>query len=132
MASSGDDGCVRLWQANYLGVWLPISVIAPDGSHSSALPPPGANEVNSKAAVCSLMTQLPMGLRAPVNDVRMKMASHGDSEQSKKRVLSLCFRLVWLGMHLFVPLSCASSRLDVPQFRQPGFVKPDGQPTMWR
>ncbi|KAA0197347.1 Nucleoporin seh1, partial [Fasciolopsis buskii] len=83
LASSGDDGCVRLWQANYLGVWLPISVIAPDGSHSSALPPPGANEVNSKAAVCSLMTQLPMGLRAPVNDVRMKMASHGDSEQSK-------------------------------------------------
>lgn len=32
LASSGDDGCVRLWQANYLGAWLPISVIAPDGS----------------------------------------------------------------------------------------------------
>ncbi|ELT96850.1 hypothetical protein CAPTEDRAFT_157718 [Capitella teleta] len=32
LASSGDDGCVRLWKANYLGNWGCISVLKGDGS----------------------------------------------------------------------------------------------------
>nr|CAH8873108.1 unnamed protein product [Trichobilharzia regenti] len=33
LASSGDDGCVRLWHAHYLGVWLPISILSLDGGN---------------------------------------------------------------------------------------------------
>ncbi|XP_074644781.1 nucleoporin SEH1-like [Tubulanus polymorphus] len=32
LASSGDDGCVRLWKANYLDNWKCISVLKGDGS----------------------------------------------------------------------------------------------------
>ncbi|KAK2193025.1 hypothetical protein NP493_18g06014 [Ridgeia piscesae] len=32
LASSGDDGCVRLWKANYLDNWKCISVLQADGS----------------------------------------------------------------------------------------------------
>ncbi|TPP58865.1 Nucleoporin seh1 [Fasciola gigantica] len=83
LASSGDDGCVRLWQANYLGVWLPISVIAPDGSHSSALPQPGSKDVGAKAPLGSMMSQFPTGMRSSGNGLRLKMASQGDTEQGK-------------------------------------------------
>ncbi|XP_013396753.1 nucleoporin SEH1 isoform X1 [Lingula anatina] len=33
LASSGDDGCVRLWKANYLDNWKCISVLKGDGSN---------------------------------------------------------------------------------------------------
>ncbi|XP_066266919.1 nucleoporin SEH1-like [Branchiostoma lanceolatum] len=36
LASSGDDGCVRLWKANYLDNWKCISVLRGDGSVSNA------------------------------------------------------------------------------------------------
>lgn len=32
LCSSGDDGCVRLWKANYLGSWKCIAVLKGDGS----------------------------------------------------------------------------------------------------
>lgn len=32
LASSGDDGCVRLWKANYLGNWKCVGVLKGDGS----------------------------------------------------------------------------------------------------
>ncbi|KAK4474827.1 hypothetical protein MN116_001943 [Schistosoma mekongi] len=48
LASSGDDGCVRLWQANYLGVWLPVSVISPDGSRcTTTLQPSGQDDLSN-------------------------------------------------------------------------------------
>lgn len=31
LASSGDDGCVKLWKANYLENWKCISVLKADG-----------------------------------------------------------------------------------------------------
>ncbi|XP_062599800.1 nucleoporin SEH1-like [Saccostrea cucullata] len=34
LSSSGDDGCVRLWKANYLGRWKCISIIKGDASQS--------------------------------------------------------------------------------------------------
>lgn len=40
LASAGDDGTVRLWRANYLNVWRPVSVIAPGGSPETGLPIP--------------------------------------------------------------------------------------------
>ncbi|BFZ12952.1 hypothetical protein BsWGS_15991 [Bradybaena similaris] len=54
LASSGDDGCVRLWKANYLDNWKCISVLKADSNASEAerammhapgfasAPPPGA------------------------------------------------------------------------------------------
>lgn len=36
LASSGDDGCVRLWKANYLDNWKCISVLKGDGSKASS------------------------------------------------------------------------------------------------
>ncbi|XP_077865767.1 nucleoporin SEH1-A-like [Saccoglossus kowalevskii] len=33
LASSGDDGCVRLWKANYLDNWKCIGVLKADGTH---------------------------------------------------------------------------------------------------
>ncbi|CAH8873463.1 unnamed protein product [Trichobilharzia szidati] len=33
LASSGDDGCVRIWQAHFSGFWVPVSVISPDGGN---------------------------------------------------------------------------------------------------
>ncbi|KAL3313691.1 Nucleoporin SEH1 [Cichlidogyrus casuarinus] len=35
LASSGDDGCVRLWQTNYLGHWHAISCVQPSGASIS-------------------------------------------------------------------------------------------------
>lgn len=32
LASSGDDGCVRLWKANYLDNWKCIAVLRGDGT----------------------------------------------------------------------------------------------------
>ncbi|KAG1681672.1 Nucleoporin SEH1 [Nymphon striatum] len=32
LASSGDDGCVRLWKANYLDTWKCVSVLRGDGT----------------------------------------------------------------------------------------------------
>ncbi|XP_076045357.1 nuclear pore complex protein Nup44A [Oratosquilla oratoria] len=41
LASSGDDGCVRLWKANYMGIWKCVSVMKGDSisdcGNSSAL-----------------------------------------------------------------------------------------------
>ncbi|KAL1419884.1 hypothetical protein MTO96_004639 [Rhipicephalus appendiculatus] len=31
LASSGDDGCVRLWKANYMGIWKCIATLQGDG-----------------------------------------------------------------------------------------------------
>ncbi|XP_002411485.3 nucleoporin SEH1 [Ixodes scapularis] len=31
LASSGDDGCVRLWKANYMGIWKCIAALQGDG-----------------------------------------------------------------------------------------------------
>jgi len=36
LASSGDDGCVRLWKANYLDSWKCLSVLRPDNGASEA------------------------------------------------------------------------------------------------
>jgi len=36
LASSGDDGCVRLWKANYLNNWKCQSVLKPDSNASEA------------------------------------------------------------------------------------------------
>ncbi|XP_021343804.1 nucleoporin SEH1-like [Mizuhopecten yessoensis] len=33
LASSGDDGCVRLWKANYLDSWRCMAVLKGDGTH---------------------------------------------------------------------------------------------------
>ncbi|VDN43925.1 unnamed protein product [Dibothriocephalus latus] len=44
MASTGDDGTVRLWRANFLNVWHPVSVVTPGGSAAPEIglpiPPP--------------------------------------------------------------------------------------------
>ncbi|VDL94743.1 unnamed protein product [Schistocephalus solidus] len=42
LASAGDDGTVRLWRANFLNVWHPVSVVTPGGSVApeSGLPIP--------------------------------------------------------------------------------------------
>ncbi|KAK3760077.1 hypothetical protein RRG08_064747 [Elysia crispata] len=36
LASSGDDGCVRLWKANYLDNWKCFQVLKPDSNASEA------------------------------------------------------------------------------------------------
>ncbi|GFO07054.1 hypothetical protein PoB_003355900 [Plakobranchus ocellatus] len=36
LASSGDDGCVRLWKANYLDNWKCFNVLKPDSNASEA------------------------------------------------------------------------------------------------
>jgi len=36
LASSGDDGCVRLWKANYLDSWKCLSVLKADGNATEA------------------------------------------------------------------------------------------------
>ena len=51
LASSGDDGCVKLWKANYLDNWACVSTLRADGQmsvesrhrpgDSSSLPPLG-------------------------------------------------------------------------------------------
>ncbi|XP_014661947.1 PREDICTED: nucleoporin seh1-like isoform X2 [Priapulus caudatus] len=41
LASSGDDGCVRLWKANYLDNWKCISVLKGDGTRSPTDRPGG-------------------------------------------------------------------------------------------
>ncbi|XP_075908173.1 nucleoporin SEH1 isoform X2 [Petromyzon marinus] len=49
LASSGDDGCVRLWKANYLGNWKCIAVLKGDGS-----PVPGAAGLTGGAQLPAL------------------------------------------------------------------------------
>ncbi|KAL5467666.1 hypothetical protein EMCRGX_G031929 [Ephydatia muelleri] len=50
LASSGDDGCVRLWKANYLENWKCITELRPDGS-SSAAPVPAFQPHTSMATI---------------------------------------------------------------------------------
>ncbi|XP_051159511.1 nucleoporin SEH1-A isoform X1 [Leptopilina boulardi] len=48
LASSGDDGCVRLWKDNYINNWKCVAVLKGDGSAAqSAETPTSANAQNS-------------------------------------------------------------------------------------
>jgi len=38
LASSGDDGCVRLWKANFVGGWKGVSTLRGDGTHIPSSP----------------------------------------------------------------------------------------------
>ncbi|KAG8277699.1 Nucleoporin SEH1 [Homalodisca vitripennis] len=42
LASSGDDGCVRLWKCNHMNNWKCVSVLKGDGTQApgTELPPP--------------------------------------------------------------------------------------------
>ncbi|CAH0382957.1 unnamed protein product [Bemisia tabaci] len=41
LASSGDDGCVRLWKANYMNVWKCVAVLKGDGTLPQTEPTTG-------------------------------------------------------------------------------------------
>ncbi|XP_039277175.1 nucleoporin SEH1 [Nilaparvata lugens] len=49
LASSGDDGCVRLWKCKYMNSWKCVSVLKGDGSQASAAPTAAAPAVTSSA-----------------------------------------------------------------------------------
>ncbi|KAF5404482.1 Nucleoporin seh1 A [Paragonimus heterotremus] len=78
LASSGDDGYVRLWQANHLGVWQPISVIAPDGSL-----PTGSTDYASAVTLTSMIPQLPPPVRNLGNVLQLKSNVHTENETVK-------------------------------------------------
>ncbi|CAL8102250.1 unnamed protein product [Calicophoron daubneyi] len=75
LASSGDDGCVRLWQANHLGVWLPVSVISPDGSQSTSVPSALQDEVRPKLGLSSMIPQLVPPMRTVGSSTQIKSVS---------------------------------------------------------
>ena len=47
LASSGDDGCVRLWKDNYINHWKCISVLKGDGTPNQGETPVLATPPNS-------------------------------------------------------------------------------------
>ncbi|XP_031569466.1 nucleoporin SEH1-like [Actinia tenebrosa] len=56
LASSGDDGCVRLWKANYLDNWKCISVLKGDGT-PVPMPSLGGNQQDIPSAQNNMMTR---------------------------------------------------------------------------
>ncbi|XP_067651579.1 nucleoporin SEH1-like [Haliotis asinina] len=60
LASSGDDGCVRLWKANYLDSWKSISVMKGDGS-----PQDSARNHNNVPQAVSVANGNTEGVRTP-------------------------------------------------------------------
>ncbi|KAF8572334.1 hypothetical protein P879_00418 [Paragonimus westermani] len=78
LASSGDDGYVRLWQANHLGVWQPISAIAPDGSL-----PTGPTDHASAVTLSSMLPQLPPPVRNLGSALQLKSNVHTENEAVK-------------------------------------------------
>ncbi|KXJ24179.1 nucleoporin SEH1 [Exaiptasia diaphana] len=52
LASSGDDGCVRLWKANYLDNWRCLSVLKGDGSQGP-VPPLSNNQQDNQTNTIS-------------------------------------------------------------------------------
>ncbi|CAH8664586.1 unnamed protein product [Schistosoma margrebowiei] len=71
LASSGDDGCVRLWQANYLGVWLPVSVISPDGSRCATIPNGQNSLSNCILKSCSSGPLKPSSVSSSASPIRL-------------------------------------------------------------
>lgn len=63
LASSGDDGCVRLWKANYLDNWKSIAVLRGDGMASpieglgQSKGRPGQESASHSTALGALKTQ---------------------------------------------------------------------------
>ncbi|CAL8105034.1 unnamed protein product [Orchesella dallaii] len=47
LASSGDDGCVRLWKGNYMGNWRCVSILRGDGTQANAEPTSAAASATS-------------------------------------------------------------------------------------
>ncbi|KAF6780136.1 hypothetical protein AHF37_00444 [Paragonimus kellicotti] len=78
LASSGDDGYVRLWQANHLGVWQPISAIAPYGSL-----PTGSTDHASGVALSSIIPVLPPPVRIVGSALQLKSNVHTENEAVK-------------------------------------------------
>ncbi|KAA3681345.1 nucleoporin SEH1 [Paragonimus westermani] len=81
LASSGDDGYVRLWQANHLGVWQPISAIAPDGSL-----PTGPADHASAVTLSSMLPQLPPPVRNLGSALQLKSNVHTENEAGEFKV----------------------------------------------
>ncbi|XP_070575761.1 nucleoporin SEH1-like [Ptychodera flava] len=79
LASSGDDGCVRLWKANYLDNWKCIGVLKADGTQAATHAVSGKSQsahVMASASNASNPAQASSGARvrftvSPVSDIRV-------------------------------------------------------------
>ena len=66
LASSGDDGCVKLWKANYLDNWACVSTLRADGQMSGERQRPA--DSNSLPALGKAgFTKLAMGVGNQAN-----------------------------------------------------------------
>ncbi|KAG5445621.1 Nucleoporin SEH1 [Clonorchis sinensis] len=106
LASSGDDGCIRLWQANYLGAWQPISVIAPDGSQPTGVLDPGPS-----LTIGSMMPPLPPPVRSLGTRLQIKLPGPPSAEQNR-------------------PLDRVGSGVNVP-FQKSGTFTDGSCPVAW-
>lgn len=111
LASSGDDGHVRLWQANHLGIWQPISVIAPDGSQPTmdvSMPPTTASTVLNLSSMLPSQTSSIIGQSAGLSS---KITSGGlEESESTKPLVSAC---------------------GTPAFQKSGTLAGDSFPVAW-
>lgn len=67
LASSGDDGCVKLWKANYLHKWKNIGTLRGDGAMETAEKHTGQGSVSGIEPTSSVSTQRYYKLSQVVN-----------------------------------------------------------------
>ena len=69
LASSGDDGCVKLWKANYLDNWACVSTLRADGqmSDSRQLRGPGGDSNTIPALGKAGFSKLSLGVGNQAN-----------------------------------------------------------------
>ncbi|KAF7232452.1 hypothetical protein EG68_09472, partial [Paragonimus skrjabini miyazakii] len=113
LASSGDDGYVRLWQANHLGVWQPISAIAPYGSL-----PTGSTDLASAVTLSSMIPQLPPPMRNLGSALQLKSNVHTENEAGSGKMDQ---PVEWANSYFTLNRHLTAKG----QFRPPSFSNPE-------